>query len=114
MYSPVLKKTCTVFLVVLGLMLTAMELGAKTIEVRGIRSCGEWVSDREALALGNQTWLVGYLSGLAVATNKQILSGTDNQSIYLWVDNYCRANPLRSLPDAGTALYFELVKQKNL
>jgi hypothetical protein len=95
-------------------MLTSMELAARAIEVRGIRSCGEWVSDNKTLALGNQTWLLGYLSGIAVATGKQVLNGTDNQSIYLWVDNYCRANPLKSLPDAGNALYFELVKQKNL
>jgi hypothetical protein len=114
MQTTVFKKNCSVFSVVLGLMLTVMELGAQTIEVRGIRSCGEWVKDKDTLAFGNQTWLVGYLSGLAVATNKQFLSGTDNQSIYLWVDNYCRANPLRSLPDAGTALYYELVKQKKL
>lgn len=114
MKTAALKKTCSVCLVIFGLMLTAMELGAKTIEVRGIRSCGEWVNDKEILAFGNQTWLIGYLSGLAVGTKKQLLSGTDNQSIYLWVENYCRANPLRSLSDAGNALYFELVKQKNL
>ncbi len=114
MQPTVIKKTCSVFLVILILMLTSMELGARTIEVRGVRSCGEWVSDNKTLALGNQTWLLGYLSGIAVATRKQILSGTDNQSIYLWVDNYCRANPLQSLSDAGADLYFELVKQKNL
>jgi hypothetical protein len=114
MKTAALKKTCSLCLVIFGLMLTAMELGAQTIQLRGARSCGEWVKEKGIQATGNQTWLIGYLSGIAVATNKSFLRGTDNQSIFLWVDNYCQANPLMSLADAGEILYFELVKQKNL
>lgn len=114
MKTAALKKTCSVCLVIFGLMLTAMELGAQTLQLRGVRSCGEWVKDKEMPAIGNQAWLVGYLSGIAVATNKSFLRGTDNESIYLWVDNYCQANPLKSVAEAGVILHFELVKQKNL
>ena len=78
-------------------------------------SCGEWVVHREksdTLALSNASWLVGYLSGLAVGSGKDYLSGTDNVSIYRWMDNYCRANPLRDLSYGGNALAAELAKRK--
>jgi hypothetical protein len=78
-------------------------------------SCGEWVVHREKsdmLALGNTSWLLGYLSGLAVSSGKDFLSGTDNSSIYKWMDSYCRANPLRDVSSGGNALAAELAKKK--
>jgi hypothetical protein len=90
---------------------------AQRIEVRGFASCGTWVSDRLAdpLSLRSQhgrSWLIGYLSGMAMGLNlnfwgRQGVNSLDNQSIYLWVDNYCRANPLKDLDDAGNALLVE-------
>jgi hypothetical protein len=78
-------------------------------------SCGEWIAHREksdTLALGNASWLLGYLSGLAVAGGKDYLSGTDNSSLYKWMDDYCRANPLRDVSIGGNALAAELAKKK--
>lgn len=89
---------------------------AVTIEIRGGASCGQWTESRlqDWAAIGNQRWLVGYLSGLAAAYRKDILRGTDNPSIFLWMDNYCRANPLKRIDNGGDLLYRELVRQKNL
>lgn len=84
-------------------------------EARQAPSCGEWIVHREksdTLALGNASWLLGYLSGLAVGSDKDYLSGTDNASIYKWMDNYCRANPLRDLSNGGNALAAELARNK--
>lgn len=78
-------------------------------------SCGEWIVHREksdTLALGNASWLLGYLSGLAVSSGRDYLSGTDNSSIYKWMDRYCRANPLRDVSSGGNALAAELAKAK--
>ena len=61
----------------------------------------------DTLALGNASWLLGYLSGMAVASGKAYLSGTDNSSIYKWMDNYCRKNPLRDLGSGGVELAAE-------
>jgi len=85
------------------------------VEARQAPSCGEWISHREksdTLALGNTSWLLGYLSGLAVARGKDFLSGTDNGPIYKWMDNYCRTNPLRDVSSGGIALAAELTRTK--
>lgn len=81
------------------------------VETRQAPSCGEWVVHREksdTLALGNASWLLGYLSGMAIGGGKNFLPGTENSSIYKWMDNYCRKNPLRDLSSGGNALATEL------
>ncbi len=87
----------------------------KGVEARQAPSCGEWVAHREksdTLALGNASWLLGFLSGSAVATGRNFLPGTDNVSIYKWMDNYCLTNPLRDLSSGGNALAAELARKK--
>lgn len=85
------------------------------VEARQAPSCGEWIVHREksdALALGNASWLLGYLSGMAIISGKNFLSGNDNASIYKWMDGYCRKNPLRDLASGGSALADELASKK--
>ena len=84
------------------------------VEARQAPSCGEWIVHREksdTLALGNASWLLGYLSGLAISSGKAYLAGTDNASIYKWMDSYCRKNPLRDLSSGGNALAAELTSK---
>lgn len=81
------------------------------VEARQPPSCGEWVVHRErsdTLALANASWLLGYLSGSAVATGKNFLPRIDNSSIFKWMDKYCQGNPLRDLRSGGDALAAEL------
>lgn len=103
-------------LVVMGL--SAAMVDAHAINVRASRSCGSWLSEkaqgRTTDSNFNETWLLGFLSGLAIQSDKDALKGTDNPSIFLWVDNYCRTNPLKDTIDAGMDLFDELVKQKKL
>lgn len=87
------------------------------IEIRGATSCGAWVSSRQAknaAAGSDQVWMVAYLSGLASGLGKDGLKGTDNASIFLFVDEYCRKNSLKDLDDAGNAVFRELQKKNNL
>lgn len=85
------------------------------VEIRGTRSCGEWLTDSPSgLGSGNRSALIGFLVGLAVGTDKDFLKGTDNPSIFLWMDNYCRSNPLKHTIQGGDALYRELVREKGL
>ncbi len=84
------------------------------VEARQPPSCGEWVVHREksdTLALANASWLLGYLSGSAVATGKNFLPGIDNPSIFKWMDKYCQANPLRDLRGGGDVLASELTRK---
>jgi len=88
---------------------------AFAVNVRGVPSCGKWVKDRQerdvltTTALTN--WLVGYLSGLAIGLDKEFFHkdrvAVDNESIFLWMDNYCRANPLKDVQEGGNQLMKE-------
>lgn len=84
--------------------------------VRGSPSCGEWVAHRkksDTLALGNATWLVGYLSGLGSGSGKNILGSRDNAEVFSWMDKYCNANPLKDVAAGGKALMAEPAGRKD-
>ncbi len=87
------------------------------LTVRGAVSCGNWVKSSSTEGwdrLVNQSRLVAYLSGLAVATKQDILEGSSNESLFLWVDNYCKKYPLDNIYDAGDLLFVELsMRAKN-
>lgn len=90
---------------------------AVAAEARGTPSCGEWIAHRkksDTLSLSNTSWLVGYLSGLAVGAGKDFLPGTDNTSIFSFMDNYCAANPLKDIGSGGLALMAELMVKKGI
>lgn len=87
----------------------------QAVTIRGVPSCGDWVENRalnNVLGVANEFWLLGYLSGLAVGSNRDFIKGTDNPSLFLWVDNFCRASPLKDVADAGSQLLRELTRQK--
>ena len=91
---------------------------AQAIQIKGMPSCGNWISEREKSDnkpdYANRLWLLGYMSGIAAGTNKNFLPGTDSDSIYLWMDNYCKSHPLKNVSDGGLYLYFELLEQKGI
>jgi len=76
--------------------------------------CGQWVSAKTET---RKAWLLGYMSGLSSGTNpdgKQMdwLNKVNSaEQIYLFADNYCRANPLRKIEFAAIALYLELLNK---
>ncbi len=92
--------------------------------VRGVPSCREWTAAREkhkretpGQIPGERTWLLGFLSGLAIGQDKEFWGDTspralDNEAAYQWVDNYCRANPSKDLDDAGAALFVERTRNR--
>ncbi len=85
------------------------------IEARQAPSCGEWVVHRsksDTLALGNASWLLGYLSGIAIANGKDYLAGTENAAIYKWMDDYCKRNPLRDVSAGGNSFIAEAGAKK--
>ena len=115
---------------------------AAAASVRGARSCATWITQRD-LEKANQTsnstantWLIGYLSGLAEGMNKEFwgvsnLESLDSASgmsrevggesddhsldstfVYLWMDKYCRANPRKSTHDGALQLFNERTRTK--
>jgi len=95
---------------------------ASAVEIKGARTCGKWTEEKRQAdgtkemnripVVITRSWLLGYLSGRAEATGRDFLRGTDSDSIFLWLDNYCRANPKAGLDQAGNDLARELMQLK--
>lgn len=71
-------------------------------------SCASWL---EARARGEQyqtAWLLGYLTGVSVGANVNILKGVKPGIIEAWMDNYCTTNPQLKMTD-GTSDLIELL-----
>jgi hypothetical protein len=83
-------------------------------------SCGTWQQERRTRSitlLGSQAWVLGYVTranhdGAARGANANLTDGTDAEGLYAWIDNYCRANPLKNLASAAEELVGELRKRK--
>ena len=108
-------KSKTVAFVMSGLIFNTAAFDAQAVEVRGTPTCSGWIKQKGTLqGSGNKGWLVGFLSGVAVESDKDFLLGTDSDALFLWVDNYCQANPLNDVALAGWALSVELRLKKDL
>ena len=83
------------------------ESAAKT--QMGTPDCGEWLNKGEFKNVFNM-WLLGFISGANWASDskKDLLKDISNFQAYVWVDNYCRKNPLKNLGQAAAALVLEL------
>jgi hypothetical protein len=55
-----------------------------------------------------EDWVMGFLSGLAVAKNSDILAATDYFGIVGWITNYCAQHPLEEIATAAHGLFLEL------
>ena len=82
----------------------------------GVRSCGEWIKDRgspSVMTAAQLNWLGGYLTGVSEFTRTDIINSVDKESLYLWVDNYCKAHPLEDTSSAAYNLTVELLQRAN-
>jgi hypothetical protein len=84
----------------LATLLLCSPLQAQAYEIAGVglHSCGSWTAARSRSAAGLEVqWVLGYLSGVAYALQTDRvdpLGGIDDEAIFAWIDNYCRAKPL--------------------
>ena len=72
----------------------------------GFSTCGTWSKSQDHQLF--MSWTNGYLSGLSVARQRNVLKSVDFAAIEAWMNNYCQANPLDKVIDAATALFDEL------
>lgn len=101
-----------------------LALNVCAVDVMGSRSCASWNQERHMAdsskemnripVLITRSWFLGYLSGRAEASGLNFIKGTDSDSIFLWLDIYCRANPNTGLERAGAALASELMQMKGM
>lgn len=100
------------------LLITSMLMNAHSATTLiGTRSCSDWIKSKSTekslnfTKLNNEAWLLGYLSGLSSGSGKDALANTNNSSIFTWIDNYCKKNPMNSISDGGVYLFLELAKR---
>jgi hypothetical protein len=104
--------------------LLSFNVFAAAVEIKGVRSCGKWLEEKrnsnstkemnKIPVLITRSWFLGYLSGRADESGRNFLKGTDSDSIFLWLDNYCHANPRMDLDKAGIDLARELMQLKGI
>ena len=89
--------------------------------VHGMTDCGSWVKHRKLGTANYVEWgLLGFLSGMPfVNKGTQLEMDADGNSsfwvkngvvlnkdqVLLWMDNYCRENPLKEMLDGALQLY---------
>lgn len=76
-------------------------------------SCGEWVRSRQAQDQSAQwqyrSWFRGFASGFNDATpQRQVDRFPNDETVALYVDKFCRENPLLPFPSAAPKLVREL------
>ena len=112
-----MKNKRSLILLLLACCLAQTAFGQITF---GEPNCGQWISRKRE---SDKAWLLGYLSGLnawnAAAMWKSERGRDDPfkqiraaEQLFLWTDNFCRANPLDSLKAAGDSLFIELLVKR--
>lgn len=92
------------------LLLSALNVHAGSTTF-GSYDCGQWVNAKDN---NKKAWLMGYVSGLNTefyesSGRKDPLNKLNSaEQMFLWVENYCEANPLSDLKSAGYKLLEEL------
>ena len=83
----------------------------------GSLDCGVWVHARQenrGQARVYESYVLGFLDGIAVGEDREFWSGkartVSRDAAYLWVDNYCRSNPLSMVVTAVFKLFKESAK----
>lgn len=96
------------------LLMPIFSFAAPSVEIRnyGVPDCGEWIKQNSN---AQKAWLLGFLSGLNVneATHQNPLGRLQSaDQAFLWVDNFCRQNPLKNVFEGGYRLLDELNDSK--
>ena len=107
-----MRKNIYALLATVGFLLISEP--ALAIVVFGGSDCGQWVNQQSEF---RKTWLLGFLSGLnsgvvgtAGIKGDPLDKLNSADQAYVWMDNYCRANPLKKVSDGAHTLYRELNK----
>jgi len=99
----------TIFAIILTLQCLTTRAGAVALISVDASNCREFTAvEKNKLAPYDRTasWIFGFLSGVATASDRDVLRGLDPTAIVDWISNYCRQNPNDSL-DITTAKLFQ-------
>jgi hypothetical protein len=86
------------------------------VGIYGGSDCGQWVANSKS-NFSLKAWVLGYISGLNAALgdsrNDPLYKINSAEQIFLWMDNFCQKNPLKTVQEGGNALYSELRTKSN-
>lgn len=102
-------KAITILLVAVPLV---KPLNAEPVRIEGRVDCAKWLKGRvEPIgAVIVQAYLIGTLNGIAFGERIdfwRMRGGISQDQAVLWMDNYCRANPLSTVMRGAAALFDE-------
>jgi len=91
--------------------------GAYAIQGGQATSCGKYMearAEKSVDAFAHTAFIAGYVTAYNRLTPEtyDILGGTDMQSVAAWLDNYCKAHPLKGLATALDVLTAELYPRR--
>lgn len=73
-------------------------------------SCAAWLDARARNEQHQTAWLLGYLTGVSVGANVDILKGVRPDVIEAWMDDYCISNPQKRVTDGTSDLIDVLLR----
>lgn len=86
----------TLLVVVLVIAAAVLVLTAGFTTLGAGRSCGAWAADQRSngnIAMLDDQWVLGFLSGVAASRGDDPLAGVDPKAVLRRVDDYCAAHP---------------------
>ena len=91
---------------------TVVDAGS-TIIGAGSQTCTAWTNRKKnAVVKGSfESWLVGFISGLNVSGERDMVGGGDFDAIIEWMDKRCLATPSDRIGIAALDLGMELAKK---
>ena len=91
---------------------TIVDAGS-TIIGAGSQTCTAWTNrTKNAVVKGSfESWLVGFISGLNVSGERDMVGGGDFDAIIEWMDKRCLATPSDRIGIAALDLGMELAKK---
>jgi len=73
-------------------------------------SCASWIDARARGEQYQTAWLLGYLTGVAVGADVDILKGARPEFIESWMDSFCKTNPQKMITNGTSDLIDILLK----
>ncbi|MET4515863.1 hypothetical protein [Bradyrhizobium sp. I1.7.5] len=103
-----MKRTLAIISVLL-LSTVGLNAGA-TIVGAGSQSCTAWINRKKnAVVKGAfESWVVGFISGLNVSADREIVGGGDFSAIVAWMDRRCLSVPTSQIGVVALDLAMEL------
>jgi len=94
---------------ILVVALTGLSANSNATQTLRDASCKQWINSQSTqVHYEYMSWLMGYLSGIAIQSDSNIFKTTNPDSIFLWMDTFCRNNPQNYIGDGAWQLSGEL------